>query len=379
MDLHDLPTVLSAQGPFVTVLVESESDVEQAADKYELQWRNVLSELDDKGVDARTRDAISAERGRHSDGAARLVVATVPDATVRLAVSLGTPPRRQVVDVSALPHLLPLVDDVTTRVPHVVVLADRTGADVRAYYDSDHLAGSVTVTGHAPDIRKVPGGGWSQLHYQHRAENGWAANAQEIVTAVADLARQVRAQLVVLVGDERELGHVRRALPHDLPAVVELPGGRGADGSGAQVRADVVDALSRHLADATLDLLAAYAQERGQDKRACDGLPDVLEALRKAQVQTLLITTDTEQDATLWFGPEPSQVAATVGELVGLGVATPQEGPLVDVLLRAALGTGADVQLVPGEMDAAPRMGLGAVLRYTDSPGGSRADSAARQ
>ena len=36
MDLHDLTTLLTAEGPFVTVLVESESDVEQAADKYSL-------------------------------------------------------------------------------------------------------------------------------------------------------------------------------------------------------------------------------------------------------------------------------------------------------------------------------------------------------
>src|SRR3954471_24998697 len=36
MDLRELNDVLVADGPFVTVLVESESAVEQAADKYEL-------------------------------------------------------------------------------------------------------------------------------------------------------------------------------------------------------------------------------------------------------------------------------------------------------------------------------------------------------
>lgn len=369
MDLHDLSPVLSAEGPFVTVLVDSESDVEQAADKYDLQWKNVLRELEDKGVDERTRTAIAAVQGRHDEGAARLVVATVPDATVRLAVSLGSAPRRPVVDVAPLPHLLPLVDDVTTRVPHVVVLADRTGADVSAYYDTEHLASEVTVKGHAPDIRKVPVGGWSHLRYQHRAENGWAANAREIVTPVVELAQQVGAQLIVLVGDERELVYVRENLPRNAPRVVEVAGGRSQDGSAPLVRQRVVDAVALHVAQGTLDLLADYAQERGQGKRAVDGLPDVLEALRKAQVETLLVTTDTEAGATLWFGPEPTQVAATGRELVELGVADPKEGPLLDVLLRAALGTGADVQLVPGEMPTAPDMGLGATLRYADSTG----------
>ncbi len=376
MDLHDLTTVLSVDGPFVTVLVDSESDVEQAADKYELQWKNIVRELEDKGVDAATVQAVAAAKGEHWEGDGRLVVATAGDATVRLAVPLHTAPRRPIVDVSPLPHLLPLVDEVNTRVPHVVVRVDRAGADVSAYYDAETVASEVTVKGHAPDIRKVPVGGWSHLKYQHRAENGWASNAREIVTAVVELAQTVDAQLLLLVGDERELVYVREDLPAELqPKVVELAGGRNADGSDALVRQRVADAVALHVAHETLDLLGDYAQERGQGKRAVDGLPDVLEALRKAQVQTLLITTGTTH-GTLWFGPEPSQVASTGRELTELGVADPQEGPLVDVLIRAAVGTGADVQLVPGEMEQAPDMGLGAVLRYADSLGTNAAAQA---
>ncbi len=43
-----------------------------------------------------------------------------------------------------------------------------------------------------------------------------------------------------------------------------------------------------------------------------------------------------------------------------------REGPLVDVLLRAAIGTGADARLVPAEMAEAPQQGVGALLRYAD-------------
>lgn len=370
MDLHSLTDVLTAEGPFVTVLVESESAVENAAQKYDLEWKDIDSQLAEKGVDERTREAVSAARGEHADGAARLVVATPSDGTVRLAVSLTHAPRRSVVDVSALPHLLPLVDDTVTQVPHVVVLADRTGADVTAYYDSEHEAGAQTVTGHAPDIRKVSSGAWSQLHYQHRAENGWEANAREIVTTVTKLAEGVGAELIVAAGDQRELTLVQQHLPQHLQdRFLTVEGGRAQDGSEALVRRRVADAVSLHVAQKSLDLLEGYAQERGQGKRAVDGVNDVVEALRKAQVETLLITTDAADYSTLLFGPEPTQLGTTAADLAALGVDDPKEGPMIDVLLRAALGTAADVQLVPHELATAPADGVGAVLRYADSLG----------
>ena len=373
MDLHDLTTVLSADGPFVTVHVESESAVEQAQDKYELVWRDVLTQLAEQGVDERTRLAVAAAKGAHDEGASRLVVATPADGTVRLAVSLASPPRRPVVDVGPLPHLLPLVDDITTQVPHVVVIADRTGADVSA---SSATTGrpdeEVVVKGHAPDIRKVPVGGWSQHRYQQRAENGWQANAREIVATVVELADEVGAEVVLAVGDEREVTMVREHLPARLQdRLVVVEGGRGEDGSRALVQRRVADALSRHVAQQTLDLLEGYAQERGQGKRAADGVADVVEALRKAQVETLLLTTDAAAYSTLFFGPEPVQIGTTTDELAVLGVTDPQEGPMIDVLIRAALATGARVQLVPHELATAPRGGVGAVLRYADSVGTS--------
>lgn len=376
MDLHDLPDVLSAEGPFVTVLVESESAVEQSQDRYDLTWKAVLQQLADKGVDERTRAAIEAAKGRHDQGESRLVVATPQDGTVRLAVSLATRPRSQVVDVAPLPHLMPLVDDLTTQVPHVVVLTDRTGADVSAYFDSGtDAADEVTVKGHAPDIRKVSVGGWSQHRYQHRAEDGWIANAKEIVNKVVELVDEVQAQVVVVVGDQREVDQVVAHLPQRLhDRVVQLPGGRAADGSEQLLPGRIADALALRVAQSSLDLLDQYAQERGQGKRAVDGVEDVVEALRKAQVATLLVTTDAAAYSTLFFGPEPTHLATRAEDLTGLGVEHPQEGPMVDVLLRAALGTGADVQLVPHELATAPDGGVGAVLRYADSIGTAAAE-----
>ncbi|MFN2539772.1 MAG: hypothetical protein ABR549_16695, partial [Mycobacteriales bacterium] len=73
------------------------------------------------------------------------------------------------------------------------------------------------------------------------------------------------------------------------------------------------------------------------------------------------------QDHVLWFGPDANQIGMTPEELADLGVPMPSSGPLVDVLIRAAIGTGADVQLVPHELDQAPKGGVGALLRYADN------------
>jgi hypothetical protein len=261
---------------------------------------------------------------------------------------------------------------VTTQVPHVVVLVDRTGADVTAYYDAEQVADEVTVKGRTLHLKKVQGGGWSHRRYQHRSENQWRDNAVEIRETAVSLAEQVGARLVIGVGDDRELGYVREGLGQPWEERwLEITGGRSEDSSEEHVQQRVRDAVALHVARQTLELLEEFAQERGQDKRACDGVEDVVTALRKAQVQTLLLTTGADPQATLWFGSDPAALGTSREDVAALG-GSASEGPLTEVLLRAALATGADVQIVPHEPAQAPRGGVGAVLRYADdSPAGS--------
>ncbi len=368
MQLHDLSSVLAAEGPFVTVHMGAESAVEQAADRYEMTWKSLAKQLEERGVEAPVREAILGARGEHSEGDARLVIASVPDAKVLLAEPVTTRPATDTIEIAPLPDLLPLLTDLTARVPHVVVHADRTGADVEAFYDVAQVAEEVTVKGRTLHLRKVQGGGWAHLHYQHRAENQWRENAKEIRETAMQLAEQVGAQLIVGVGDERELTYVKEGLAQPWDGRwVEIPGGRSQDGSEDLVQQRVRDAVSLHVAAETLELLADYAQERGQAKRACDGLPDVVQALRKAQVETLLLTTDADQHSTLWYGEDPSQLGTSRQDVEGLGATSAAEGPMIPVLLRAALATGAGVQLVPHQSEQAPQSGVGALLRYADS------------
>lgn len=367
MQLRDLSTVLAAPGPFVTVLVGAESAVEQAAERYETAWKSMLQQLEQEGVAAPVREAIADARGEHSEGDARLVVASVPDAKVVLAESVSSRPATDTVVQGTLPDLLPVLDEITTRVPHVVVLADRHGAEVSARYDTDKVAQELTVKGTELHTRKVGTGGWAHRRYLHRVEEQWEANARDIATTVQQLAEAIDAEIIVAAGDVREINLVQDSLPEHLKAKwVEVQGTRGGDGSEQIVQQRIADAVAMHVVAGTLELLEEYAQERGQAKRACDGLASVVDALRKAQVQTLLITTDSDQSTQLWFGEDPTQLGLTREEVEQLGATSVTEGPLVSVLLRSALATGADVQLVPHQSEQAPAEGIGAILRYTD-------------
>ena len=70
--------------------------------------------------------------------------------------------------------------------------------------------------------------------------------------------------------------------------------------------------------------------------------------------------------ATDTVSPDPATLGVTRDDVVALGVASPKQGPLVSVLLRAVLATGADVQLVPHQPEQAPHGGVGALLHHRD-------------
>jgi len=212
VQLSDLSDVLAAEGPFTTVLVDATSEVEHAADKYDAEWKAVLQRLTQQGVASDVREALSGARGSHEQGNARLVVVSA-DAQVQLSLPLSQRPAQSSIDIGALPPLLAAVEELTTQVPHVVVKADRTGADVSAFYDAGTPGGEVTVVGRRLHLTKLSSGGWSQSRYLHTVEENWQSTAGEIATEVASLANQIEARLVIGVGDQRELALVHEALP----------------------------------------------------------------------------------------------------------------------------------------------------------------------
>jgi hypothetical protein len=146
--------------------------------------------------------------------------------------------------------------------------------------------------------------------------------------------------------------------------VHDINGTRAADGSVDAVVDEVTRAVATVVAADTRALLAKFKEERGQADRAVEGPADTLAALSRSQVEVLLVHADPDDSRTAWFGREAAPVAERSADVTDLGVAGASDGPLVDVALRAALGTGAGVRMIPSA--GGPAGGIGAILRWRD-------------
>src|SRR5437588_524668 len=120
----------------------------------------------------------------HKEGRTLAVIADAGGA--RLVRHEPEPPARDAGWVAPLPRVGPLLEWAQAAVPHLVVLADRAGADIVTFSRraDGYGGGGATVTtvgeetGDDPTLRKSNPGGWSQRRYQKRAENLWEENAR---------------------------------------------------------------------------------------------------------------------------------------------------------------------------------------------------------
>lgn len=383
--LSALTGLFDQPGPFVTVYLETESAVEDAATRLETRWKDVVRDLQEQGVDETTIDALTAARGGHELGGTRVLIAA--GGAVQYARSLPEGTDTTLVRVGPLPYLLPLVDWAQTRVPYLVVLTDRQGADVLAYTDGGDPAESVSADSDRHPVHKTGAGALAAQHHQLKVEENWKANAKDAAETVRKVAQDVDAQVIVVGGDVHAIELLREHLPQPLSGrVVTITGGRHQDGSDEHVADEVLEALAGRLRDQIADALGDFAKYRdrateiaqshpGTDGveyalNAANGVPDVVAALQKAQVGTLLLASDLEETNPLFFGPAPTMLSTKASKLEQMGVSDPQQGSLVDVLLRAAIGTDAEVLMVPAGTPDSPDGGVGALLRYSDNADG---------
>jgi hypothetical protein len=364
VDTGDLAELATGPGPFLSVYLTTEAVVDNAAQRAEVRWRNVRDMLSREGAPEEVLAAVDPlVADAHHEGEGLAVVARADDAFH--VEHHPRPPARDLARWAPLPSLLPLLAWRQSTPAHVVVAADRKGADI------------VAVRREGPNLRreaggedfplsKVNAGGWSQRRYEERAENTWAENAEDVARQVSALTERVGARLIVVAGDVRAVTLLRQALPAELvERLREAGGGRSADGSGDTLAAEVAELVDQAVAADTEAVLAKFREELGQADRAADGVDATLRALAASQVEILLVHDDPDDPSTVWFGDAPTVVATNPEDLRSMGVDTAAEGPAVDVALRAALATGAAVRVVPRE--TAPTEGLGAILRWSNS------------
>ncbi|HUQ39717.1 MAG TPA: Vms1/Ankzf1 family peptidyl-tRNA hydrolase [Acidimicrobiales bacterium] len=358
-----LAGVFDASGPFVTLYLDASADVANAGPQVELRWKNARRSLSEAGapesllaeIDAQVEDA-------HTRGATLAVIGSA-EAGVLYVGHEQTPPASELAQVGALPSILPVLGLRQQSPPFVVVLIDRTGAEIHAVrHDLPDIKRELKEA--TPDeVQKAAPGGWSQRRYHERAENAWESTAGEVAAAVNKVAERVDARVVIVSGDVRAVTLLQDELaPSVASKVVVVEGARAGDGGFDAIEDEVRRLINTAVAEDTVAALDKFREECGQHDRAADGVAATIEALQMARVDMLLVSDDPADDRTAFFGPDAALVAADAATLKGLGVDDPSEGRLVDVCVRAALGTGAGIRIVPAH--GGPTDGIGAILRY---------------
>src|SRR4051812_15719812 len=348
------------RGPFVSVYLTTDAEIENAQQRSRQRWKTVRADLLEQGAPEELVAEIDplVDDG-HLHG--QCLTAFVAADGRRHVEHQSDAPKKDMGRWGALPAIGPLLEWHQQAVPHVVVTIDRQGADLLVF---DRLGRESVreVDGDSSVIRKSSPGGWSQRRFQQRAENTWEENAQTVARELRPVVDDIHARLVVVAGDERAVQLLRAHLDPDIDEIVqEIGGGRSPDGSSDEI-ADESTRLAATVAAAdTRTVLERFREERGQADHAADGPAPTIAALNEARVEILLIDGDVDRDESAWFGDDSIPIALSPETLHDLGVDNAQHAPLVDVLIRAALGTGARVWIIPSH--AAPRDGVGALLR----------------
>jgi Bacterial archaeo-eukaryotic release factor family 2 len=365
MDLSYLRPLYASPGPWASAYLDATRSVPDATHQIELRWQALREQLASRGVPAATLNAMAAAITGQPHRQGRYGLAAFGAGTdVALVEPTPGPPPSDQADFGPLPHAMPLVTLRGEEVPYVRVLSDRTGADVTGLSAGgvarhEEVEGSDTYP-----IRKVRGGGWSNPRYQRAAEETWKRNAGEVAAAVADLATDVGAEVIVIGGDVRAAPLIAEKLPRRWRdrVIVTDAGDRNPatedDFDDITMRA-IADVAERHVRDA----IDRYNAQRGEGSGSA-GLADVVTRLQRAQADTVLMVDEPWSTDKLWIGPDdPTMLSVDAQTLRESGVEEPQQVRADAALLRAIVGTDAQLVLVTPD-EVVLEHGIGAILRY---------------
>ncbi|MFJ1541970.1 Vms1/Ankzf1 family peptidyl-tRNA hydrolase [Micromonospora chalcea] len=366
MQLSFLRPLYNRPGPWCSVYMDASRDTQDARAQVDLRWRALKGDLLSQGADPVTVEAVEEVVRRHQPMPGDYGIAVFATrGRVVLTEYLSAPPLRDLASWSALPHTMPLVAQRGEQVAWVRVLADRTGADAVAVSAGGVPRRAHVTGGQSRQLRRVQPGGWSQSRYQRAAMEAWHQNAGDAAAATADLAERVGADVVVVAGDIRATGMIAAQLPERWQDVLVR-----TDAGARDVGADdtLMDDITAQTVAEVADRRVTAALDRfGVQEDVGAGLDAVVSALQRNQVDTMLIVDDPSADGELWVGPEPTEIATDPGQLSDMSVADPQRVRADAALLRALIGTDADLTVLAPEEAPELTDGVGAVLRYVDA------------
>lgn len=361
-DLYESP------GPFATVYLDASRDTEHGTAEVELRWRDTRAELEREGAASADLDALQAavEQDRSTPGRHGLVLVATGGRVV-FSADLPRPPARPGGRVAPLPHLMPYLAATAQQVPHVLVVADRTGADI-AIERSGGGVDRESVDGQRQyPLHRTSTDDWSVWHFQNRVENSWRENARDVAAEVSTRVASSGARLVVLAGDPRARTLIRGALASEVPpstVIEDVEAGGRAEGSSERALAEAArDAVLHAVWRQRRELLEHLQQNLGRGEYAVAGVANVVAALQQAQAETVVVSDDPSSTLVAWIGRRPVEFGLTEDDMSAMGVREPGKDRFDAALVRAVVGTDARLVITPNAHEYLPE-GIGALLRY---------------
>ncbi|MBL1111823.1 hypothetical protein JK364_05265 [Streptomyces sp. 110] len=382
MDVGFLKPLFDRPGPWAGVYMDTSRSTEDAPRRRRLRERFVADQLAGQGADRATCDAVierlAGEQGARASAGRALFAA---GGEVVLDLPLATSPIDVMTSWSMLPRVAPLAAFRGEWPACLVAFVDQAGADLELRDDTGaRPAGRAGGRrAHGRGHRSVPADRF-EWHYRNRVGNTWEQTADRVADELIRQWTDSDADLLILAGDPRERRAVRDRLPEPLRAKTEeTRHGSRAAGCSEQLNVEIDHARAEyaraHL-ETVLDLFRAGRGRPGgpalgghdgtgpSSSGAAEGVPAVVEAMRRHQAATLLLGhTGGDMRHEVWIGPDADQVAVQRSQARAMGVRTPEPARADDALMRSATMADTEVLVVPEGIQG-PAGGLGAVLRW---------------
>jgi hypothetical protein len=339
-------------GRWVSVYLDTSRRSPTAAEAVKLRWRDSRDRLAAEGADAATLDALQAALdGPALAAPGRALFAR--NGRVVLTPALRMPPELPRAEFGPLPDVTPFLVQYLPPVPRVQVSVGRdggavVGVDTRTASVPPEQPARVGAAEHAGGIEpvhKARSGGVERPRRETGIERNWDDNAKELAARVQQTAVKVGADYLLLAGDVKARGLLLRHLRPPLADNVVIV--------DAEIAADSPELAAA--ADVTVAQRAARqdSQRFGEWHRlqahglGAEGLPAVLAALRDGLAAEVFVSRQPRPDQQVWTGPAPADIAMSSAELQDRGVTEPVQVPADSALVRAVVGTDAELRFLP--------------------------------
>ncbi|MFD8595637.1 hypothetical protein ACFV1L_11590 [Kitasatospora sp. NPDC059646] len=353
--------------PVASVYLDtSRDDIDDPDRAIELRWRHLRENLLAHDADPDTVTAIDTVIA--GAGAKRGVVGRHGQAVfaaagrILLDERLAEPPTQDTARYGTLPDVLPLVLQRAPDLPYAAVSLHRVHPPGRT------ANGEELEIDH--DLGRWPANRVNSTAVHRRIPlTDWAPEAERILGELASVAPDDAPELIVIAGHPWAANTMIRLAPGPLARrIVKLrdtehhrpePGRAVLEHEAALLMAD-------RLAEPDQRRLDAFLTRRARDHDTAEGLADTTAILQRGQAAALLISRSLPSLPPLWVGPEPTDLALSAADLAAFGVGYSWETAATDALVRAAVGTHADLIVVPADQ-AAFTEGIAALPRYRDA------------